>query len=162
MVYSESSLKGLMNGYEAYDKLVHKIKYINYILLLLIPLLLSLFIPINWTVSLFIGLGLGILNYHLLSKNLGSLFLSAFPVSHNNSTHSESGERTLKLTQKGFVLKYYFRTALTAILLYLIIRNPWVNPLALLIGITLILANILLTVLCSNYAGERRCIKTVQ
>ena len=151
-----------MNGYEAYERLIKKVKYFNYLLLLILPALLSLLIPSNWTVSLVMGLGVGILNYHLLSKNLGSIVLSAFPISSNNSSQNELRERNVSLIQKGFILKYYFRIALTATLLYFVIRNSWVNPLALLAGITLILVNILLTSLFSNFAEERKRIEAVQ
>ena len=167
-----------MNGYGAYEKLIKKITNFNFILILILSLVLSLFLPFYWTVSLLMGLVLGVLNFHLLSKSLGNIFQSGFPIlseqftASENSTHIKDKENSqsklsegrlnyLPNLQKGFTFKYYLRFTFNAVILYFIIRISWLNPWALLFGITLSLVNIVLTALYYNRSEKQERIEVI-
>ncbi len=112
------------------DPLQRKIESSNWIILgvILIPALI--FAPLKFSLGILMGGFISILNFYWMEKGLRGLF-------------QKTGGNV-----KGPVLaKYYIRLAVTAVVLYFLIAYETVNVIGLLIGLSIVVINVVITLI---------------
>jgi len=88
------------------------------------------FAPLKFSLGILLGGFVSIVNFHWMAKGLLSIF------------------KNLQGNPKGTVMvKYYIRLAIMAVVLYLLISNHVVDIIGLLIGLSVVIINILVTMI---------------
>lgn len=114
------------------DPLQRKIELSNWIILGIILVPSLIFAPVKFSLGILMGGFISILNFHWMGKGLHGLFQKA-------------GGNV-----KGPVFfKYYIRLAITAVVLYFLIAYQTVNVIGLLIGLSVVVINIVITLIYS-------------
>ncbi len=125
------------------DPLQKKIETANWIVLAVIFIISWIFTPFDFYLGVLLGGFISILNFHWMERGLRGIF--------TNTT------RNVKV---GVMIKYYIRLILTAIVLYFLIANATVNVIGLLIGLSVVVINISVTVIATlakkNFIEEVR------
>jgi len=112
------------------DPLQKRIEFSNWIVLAVILIPSFIFTPFKFSLGVLLGGFISIVNFHWMERGLSGLF------------------QNTKGNAKGPVLiKYYIRLAMTAVVLYFIIANGTVNVIGLLIGLSVVVINILTTMI---------------
>jgi len=112
------------------DPLQRKIELSNWIILAVILVPSLIFAPVKFSLGILLGGFISILNFHWMEKGLRGLF-------HKTGVNV-----------KGPVLvKYYLRLAITAVVLYFLIAYQTVNVIGLLIGLSVVVINIVITLI---------------
>ena len=112
------------------DPLQRKIEFSNWIILAIILVPSLIFAPVKFSLGILLGGFISILNFYWMERGLRDLF-------------QKPGGNV-----KGPVLvKYYIRLAITAAVLYFLIAYETVNVIGLLIGLSIVVINILVTVI---------------
>ena len=112
------------------DPLQKKIESANWIMLAIIFIPALIFAPFKFSLGVLLGGFISILNYYWMERGLRGIFANT------------AGN------VKGPVIgKYYIRLVLTAIVLYFLIANGTVNVIGLLIGLSVVVINIIITVI---------------
>ena len=112
------------------DPLQRKIEIANWILLGVFLLLSLLFASTRFTQGVFFGGLISIINFHWLYKNLQNVFA-----------------RLSGSAKSAMMFKYYIRLAVTAVVLYFLIAYETVNVIGLLIGLSVVVLNIVITLI---------------
>lgn len=111
------------------DPLQKKLEISNWIVLGVF-LMASLFLmPVRFSLGVLLGGLISIVNFHWLERDLRSVF-------HRLSEGSKS----------SITLKYFIRFTVTAAVLYFIISADFIDVVGLLIGLSLVMINIVFTV----------------
>ncbi len=112
------------------DPLQKRLEMANWVILavLFIP---SLFLaPLRFSLGILLGGFVSIVNFHWMARGLRGIF------------------QNLQGNPKGTVMvKYYIRLAIMAVVLYLLIANNVVDIVGLLIGLSVVIINILVTMI---------------
>ncbi len=112
------------------DPLQKKIEYANWIMLAILFIPALIFAPFKFSLGILLGGFISILNYYWMERGLRGIFANT------------AGNI------KGPVIgKYYIRLVLTAIVLYFLIANGTVNVIGLLIGLSVVVINIIITLI---------------
>jgi len=112
------------------DPLQKKIESANWIMLAILFIPALIFAPFKFSLGVLLGGFISILNYYWMERGLRSIFVNT------------AGN------VKGSVMgKYYIRLVLTAIVLYFLIANDTVNVIGLLIGLSVVVINIIITLI---------------
>ena len=112
------------------DPLQKKIESANWIMLAILFIPALIFAPFKFSLGVLLGGFISILNYYWMERGLRSIFANT------------AGN------VKGPVIgKYYIRLVLTAIVLYFLIANGTVNVIGLLIGLSVVVINIIITLI---------------
>ena len=112
------------------DPLQKKIETANWIVLVVIFIISWIFTPFDFYLGVLLGGFISILNFHWMERGLRGIF--------TNTAGNVKG---------GVMVKYYIRLVLTAIVLYFLIANATVNVIGLLIGLSVVVINIIITVI---------------
>jgi len=112
------------------DPLQKRIEITNWIILAVI-FIPSLFLaPLKFSLGILLGGFVSIVNFHWMARGLRGIF------------------QNLQGNPKGTVMvKYYIRLAIMAVVLYLLIANNVVDIIGLLIGLSVVIINILVTMI---------------
>ena len=112
------------------DPLQKKIESANWIMLAILFIPALIFAPFKFSLGVLLGGFISILNYYWMERGLCGIFANT------------AGN------VKGPVIgKYYIRLVLTAIVLYFLIANGTVNVIGLLIGLSVVVINIIITLI---------------
>ena len=114
----------------AKDPLQRKIEIANWIALAVIFIISWIFTPFDFYLGVLLGGFISILNFHWMERGLRGIF--------SNTAGNVKG---------GVMVKYYIRLILTAIVLYFLIANATVNVIGLLIGLSVVVINIIVTLI---------------
>jgi hypothetical protein len=112
------------------DPLQRKIEIANWIALAVIFIISWIFTPFDFYLGVLLGGFISILNFHWMERGLRGIF--------SNTAGNVKG---------GVMVKYYIRLVLTAIVLYFLISNATVNVIGLLIGLSVVVINIIVTLI---------------
>ena len=112
------------------DPFQRKIETANWIVLATIFIISYIFTPFDFYLGVLLGGFISILNFYWMERGLRGIF--------TNTTGNVKG---------GVMVKYYIRLALTAIVLYFLIANATVNVIGLLIGLSVVVINIIVTLI---------------
>lgn len=112
------------------DPLQRKIEIANWIALAIIFIISWIFTPFDFYLGVLLGGFISILNFHWMERGLRGIFA--------NTAGNVKG---------GVMVKYYIRLVLTAIVLYFLIANATVNVIGLLIGLSVVVINIIFTLI---------------
>jgi len=110
------------------DLLQRKIEFRNLVILGIMLLLSLLFMPHRFTLGILVGGVISIINLYWLGRDLRVIF-------SNLSGAAKS----------AMMLRYYIRMAATAVVLYFVITETPVDIIGLLVGLSLVVINIVIT-----------------
>jgi len=110
------------------EKLIGHIRMNNWIILLIVGSLSSVFMSTEFTLGVIIGGLVVIANFSVLQHTIRCAFsdLGAF-----------QGRKL------GLIARSYFRLAFMGLTLYMVITNGWVHPLGLAIGLSVVMFSII-------------------
>jgi hypothetical protein len=111
------------------DPLQRKIEIANWIVLAIFFIISFIFTSFEFYLGVLLGGFISILNFYWMERGLRGIF--------NNTAGNVKGP---------VMVKYYIRLALTAIVLYFLIAYGKVNVIGLLIGLSVVVINIIITV----------------
>jgi hypothetical protein len=89
-----------------------------------------IFTPFDFYLGVLLGGFISILNFYWMERGLRGIFTN-----------------TAAKVKGGVMIKYYIRLILTAIVLYFLIANATVNIIGLLIGLSVVVINIIVTLI---------------
>jgi hypothetical protein len=112
------------------DPLQRKIETANWIVLAVLFITSWIFTPFDFYLGVLLGGFISILNFHWMERGLRGIF--------TNTAGNVKG---------GVMVKYYIRLVLTAIVLYFLIANGTVHTIGLLIGLSVVVINIIVTLI---------------
>ena len=112
------------------DPLQRKIEIANWIVLAILFIVSWIFTPFEFYLGVLLGGFISILNFYWMERGLRGIF--------TNTAGNVKGP---------VIGKYYIRLVLTAIVLYFLIANGTVNVIGLLIGLSVVVINIIITVI---------------
>jgi hypothetical protein len=110
------------------DPLQKRLEITNWIVLAVFLSISAVFLSNRFTLGILLGGLISILNFHWLYHNLKNVFQSL-----------------TERAKSSIMAKYYLRFILTAILLFIIITKDLVHVLGLLIGLSIVVINIVMT-----------------
>jgi hypothetical protein len=114
------------------DPLQRKIELSNWIILAVILIPSLIFAPVKFSLGILLGGFISILNFYWMEKGLHGLF--------NKTGGNVKGPA---------LVKYYIRLAITAVVLYFLIAYKTVDVIGLLIGLSVVVINMVITVISS-------------
>ena len=109
------------------ERLLIFIKTSNWILMLLLTAGGFILSPFKMGLGIFAGGLIVTINFHLLYHTLKKALTPSNLTSHN-----------------AVIAKYYLRFLISGVIIYLLITRLWVNPLGLVIGLSVVVASIFL------------------
>ena len=112
------------------DPLQRKIEIANWIVLAILFITSWIFTPFDFYLGVLLGGFISILNFYWMERGLRGIF--------TNTAGNVKG---------GVLVKYYIRLVLTAIVLYFLIANGTVHAIGLLIGLSVVVINIIITLI---------------
>jgi len=112
------------------DPLQNKIEIVNWIVLAVLFVSALILTPIKFSLGILLGGFISIVNFYWMERGLRDLFT-------NNS----------KSIKARIIIKYYIRLAIIAIVLYFLVAYGTVNVIGLLIGLSVVVINIIITLI---------------
>ena len=112
------------------ERLLKFITRANWVLLVLASALGLIFLPLNFAKGILFGGLIVTVNFHLLYRTLKKALTPPHLSSHNI-----------------ILAKYYFRFFVSGLILFFLIKSGYVNPLGLFIGLSVVVASIMLATL---------------
>jgi hypothetical protein len=112
------------------DPLQKKIEFVNWIVLTILFIPALILTPFKFALGILLGGFISIINFYWMERGLRGLF-----------------ENTSKNVKASIIIKYYIRLGLIAIVLYFLIANGTVNVIGLLIGLSVVVINIIVTLI---------------
>jgi len=119
-----------------------KIEVGNWIFLCAAAILSLIFLPSRYTLGIVLGGLISIVNFYWLSRDLKRLF-----------------EQYADKAKPYIMIKYFIRFIVTGIVLFLIITQTPVSVIGLVVGLSLVVINILITVIGANVKNPLRRFK---
>ncbi len=110
------------------EKLLKQIKTTNWIILLILGSLSSVFMSATFTLGVILGGFIIIANFSVLQHTIRSAF---------------SDQGVMRGKKISIIAKFYFRLAIMGLIIYILITTGWVNPLGLAIGLSIVIFSIL-------------------
>ncbi len=110
------------------EKLLKQIKTTNWIILLILGSLSSVFMSATFTLGVILGGFIIIANFSVLQHTIRSAF---------------SDQGVMRGKKISIIAKFYFRLAFMGLIIYILITTGWVNPLGLAIGLSIVIFSIL-------------------
>ena len=112
------------------DPLQKRIEFANWIVLAILFIPALIFTPFKFALGILLGGFISILNFYWMERGLRGIF--------TNTAGNVNGP---------VMVKYYIRLALTAVVLYFLIANHTVNVIGLIIGLSVVIINIFITLI---------------
>ncbi len=113
-----------------WEKISKYFKAQGWVILLIFGSLSFFFMSPDFTLGLFLGGLISIANFHVLQTTIRSAF---------------TPEGTMMNKKSSIVAKYYLRLAILGLIIYILVTNEWVDIAGLLIGLSIVVLNILIT-----------------
>jgi hypothetical protein len=110
------------------DPLQARLEITNWLVLAVCLIISALLLSAPFTYGILLGGFISIINFHWLDRDLRKIF-------SNLSGTAKS----------ALLLKYYLRLAITAVVLYILISQSLVDIIGLLVGLSVVVMNIVLT-----------------
>lgn len=110
------------------EKLLKQIKTTNWIFLLILGSLSSVFMSATFTLGVILGGFIIIANFSVLQHTIRSAF---------------SDQGVMRGKKISIIAKFYFRLAFMGLIIYILITTGWVNPLGLTVGLSVVIFSIL-------------------
>ena len=110
------------------EKMIEEIKTQNWIILGIMGVTAFLFMSSIFTLGVITGGLMIIANFNVLQRTVSRSFSRSGPLEGNKMT---------------IIAKYYFRLAITGIIIYILITRGWVNPIGLAVGLSTVLISIM-------------------
>jgi len=120
------------------DPIQNRIEITNWVILGVSFLLCLTFMSLKFCLGILLGGLISIVNFHWLERDLRKAF-----------------QKLMEGSRSSTLFKYIIRLAATAVVLYCIISTDIVNVVGLLIGLSLVMINIVLTVVIINLKKNR-------
>ena len=112
------------------DPLQKNIEFVNWIVLAVFFIPALILTPFKFALGILLGGFISIINFYWMERGLCGLFI-----------------KTSKNVKASIIIKYYIRLGLIAIVLYFLIANGTVNVIGLLIGLSVVVINIIVTLI---------------
>jgi len=112
------------------DPLQNKIEMVNWIVLAVLFVSALILTSIKFSLGILLGGFISIVNFYWMERGLRDLFT-----------------KNSKSIKARIIVKYYIRLALIAIVLYFLIAYGTVNVIGLLIGLSVVVINIIITLI---------------
>ncbi|MDP2855415.1 MAG: ATP synthase subunit I [Smithellaceae bacterium] len=126
----------------AKDPLQKRLEIANWIILAVLFILSVIIAPIKFALGILIGGFISIVNFHWMERGLQGFL-----------------KKTSGNTKGPIMIKYYLRLAITAVVLFFLISNETVHVIGLIIGLSVVMINIILTLIIS--AAKKNFIEEV-
>ncbi len=110
-----------------WEKLVKQLRAQNWIILMILGIASFFLMSSTFTLGIILGGLIIIANFNVLQHTIRSSF---------------SPDGVMKNNKLAIVAKYYFRLAILAVIIYILITNGWVNPIGLAIGLSIVVFSI--------------------
>ncbi|MGV8078817.1 MAG: ATP synthase subunit I [Syntrophales bacterium] len=110
------------------DPLQARLEITNWLVLGVCLIISALMLSASFTYGILLGGFISIVNFHWLDRDLRRIFSNL------------SGK-----AKSALLLKYYLRLAVTAVVLYILISQSLVDIIGLLVGLSVVVMNIILT-----------------
>lgn len=110
------------------DPLQTRLEITNWLVLAVCLIISALLMSASFTYGILLGGFISIVNFHWLDRDLRRIFSNL------------SGK-----AKSALLLKYYLRLAVTAVVLYILISQSLVDIIGLLVGLSVVVMNIILT-----------------
>jgi len=110
------------------EKLLRQITTTNWIFLLILGSLSSVFMSVTFTLGVILG---------------GLIIIANFSVLQHTIRYAFSDQGAMGGKKISIVAKYFFRLAIMGLIIYILITNGWVNPIGLAIGLSIVVFSIL-------------------
>ncbi len=110
------------------DPLQARLEITNWLVLGVCLIISALLLSASFTYGILLGGFISIVNFHWLDRDLRRIFSNL------------SGK-----AKSALLLKYYLRLAVTAVVLYILISQSLVDIIGLLVGLSVVVMNIILT-----------------
>ena len=123
------------------EKLLRQITTTNWIFLLILGSLSSVFMSVTFTLGVIMGGLIIIANFSVFQHTIRSAF-------------SDQGAMQGKMF--SIIGKYYFRLAIMGLIIYILITNGWVNPIGLAVGLSIVVFSILNFGICTAWKTSSR------
>ena len=127
------------------DPLQQKIEMANWVLLGVFVLLSLVVMSFKFALGVLIGGLICIVNFYRLHKNLVDVIT-----------------RSPQSAKSAMMIKYYIRMAVTAVVLYFIVTSGFVDVVGLLIGLSIVVINIILTTAVMMFLSKKNCLEDVK
>jgi lipid-A-disaccharide synthase-like uncharacterized protein len=125
------------------DPFLQKLELINWLMLGAFVLLSLILQSYRFTLGVLLGGFISIINYHWLNHDVKKVF---------KNLNDQAKTRV--------VFKYYIRLGVTAVVLYFIVSSDIVDVIGLLIGLSTVLINIVLTTVIT--LSKKNCLEEVK
>jgi len=127
------------------DPLQQKIEIANWVLLGVFVLFSLVIMSFKFALGVLLGGLICIVNFYRLHKNLADVI-----------TRSPGSAKS------SMMFKYYIRLAVTAVVLYFIVTSDIVDVVGLLIGLSIVVINIILTTAVMMFMSKKNCLEEVK
>lgn len=127
------------------DPLQQKIEIANWVLLGVFVLLSLVIMSFKFALGVLLGGLICIVNFYRLHKNLIDVVT-----------------RSRESAKSAMMFKYYIRLAVTAVVLYFIVTSDIVDVVGLLIGLSIVVINIILTTAVMMFLSKKNCLEEVK
>jgi chromate transport protein ChrA len=121
------------------DLIQKRIERNNWILLVVLFISSLIFTPWKFALGLLLGGFISIINFYWLGRNLQNVFRNL------------SGNGNIK---GPVMVKYYIRLAISAVALYFLITGDTVNVVGLLVGLSVVVISIIITVISTAFSKK--------
>ncbi len=111
-----------------WEKISKKLSIQNWIILMILSLLSFFFCGSPFTLGIILGGLIIIANFNMLQHTIRSSF---------------SSQGVMKKKKISTIVKIYFRLAILGIIIYMLIVSRWVNPVGLIIGLSVVVISII-------------------
>jgi hypothetical protein len=125
------------------DPLQKRLEITNWIILAVILVIGLTFGSTRFSLGILCGGLISVVNFHWLYRNLLSVFT-----------------KQMERAGKAILIRYYFRLALTAFILYWVISGRLVDMIGLVIGLSVVFMNIVLTAIL--VLSKKNCLEEVR
>ena len=116
---------------EIQQRILKLITWSNWVLLCSTGIIGIILFPLDFARGIIFGGLIVTINFHLLYRTLRKAFTSPYLSSHN-----------------AILAKYYLRFIVSGFIIFVLIAGHYVNPLGLIIGLSVVVASIILATLC--------------
>ena len=104
------------------------IKTFNWVVLFILGAVSGVFMEIQFTLGVILG---------------GLIIIANFSLLHHTMRKAFSDQSAMKGKKMALIAKFYFRLAIMGLIIYILITNGWVNPLGLVVGLSIVVLSIL-------------------
>ena len=104
------------------------IKTFNWVVLFILGAVSGIFMEVQFTLGVILG---------------GLIIIANFSLLHHTMRKAFSDQSAMKGKKMALIAKFYFRLAIMGLIIYILITNGWVNPLGLVVGLSIVVLSIL-------------------